>query len=55
MHFQLCLIVDYKVPELFRIGSEPLLRDQNGKFDKPALRALAVTSSAAGTLDRGSG
>jgi hypothetical protein len=49
MHFQLCLIADYKLPELFRIGSEPLLRNQNGKFDKPALRALAVTSSAAGT------
>jgi long-chain acyl-CoA synthetase len=35
------LIADYKLPELFRIGSEPLLRNQNGKFDKPALRALA--------------
>ena len=36
------LIADYKLPELFRIGSEPLLRNQNGKFDKPALRALAA-------------
>ncbi|HET9444958.1 MAG TPA: class I adenylate-forming enzyme family protein [Steroidobacteraceae bacterium] len=36
------LIADYKLPELFRIGSEPLLRNQNGKFDKPALRALAT-------------
>jgi O-succinylbenzoic acid--CoA ligase len=36
------LIADYKLPELFRIGSEPLPRNQNGKFDKPALRALAA-------------
>jgi acyl-CoA synthetase (AMP-forming)/AMP-acid ligase II len=36
------LIADYKLPELFRIGCEPLLRNQNGKFDKPALRALAA-------------
>jgi hypothetical protein len=38
------LIADYKLPELFRIGSEPLARNQNGKFDKPALRALAAAA-----------
>jgi acyl-CoA synthetase (AMP-forming)/AMP-acid ligase II len=41
------LIADYKVPELFAIGSEPLLRNQNGKFDKPALRALAAAARTA--------
>jgi acyl-CoA synthetase (AMP-forming)/AMP-acid ligase II len=41
------LIADYKLPELFRIGCEPLPRNQNGKFDKPALRALAAAAQPA--------
>jgi long-chain acyl-CoA synthetase len=35
------LMADYKIPEIFTIGTEPLPRNANGKFEKAVLRERA--------------
>lgn len=47
------LMADYKIPELFTIGIEPLPRNANGKFEKALLRQKASEPGAeARRLDR---
>ena len=49
--FCLPLMADYKVPELFSISTEPLPRNNNGKFQKSVLRDRANAAAAARPSD----